>query len=192
MPFHRFLRRASVAAALALAPHALAQVASIQPDHEFKANNCEFFVNSLGQENRHYGGGGYDEKLVVAYLSVDTHDLVDTQGGKILQVGLRANGRDDVVTAYELEPSYYVLRKSIWLRGYNNADYDLRWLAFFVDVQRAGGAIDRLWLTQGEGDFAWPSVFSDYPQYFLSLGSGYTQYVQDPSPIYAQKHACGH
>jgi hypothetical protein len=161
-----------------------------QPDREFDATNCEFYINSLGKEQRHYGGGGYDEIRIVSYLSVNAKDLVAKQGGTITQVGMRLNGTDDVITTQELEPSYYVLRKTLWLRGYRNEDYDLRQLAYFIDVQRTDGMVDRLWLKDGWHDFNWPEVFDSYPQTVKYLGPNSDSYVEEPSPIYNQKKIC--
>ncbi len=159
-------------------------------DREADAGNCELFINSLGRQNRHYGGGGYDERLFVAYVSVDAQKLVTEQGGEILAVGMRMNGTDDLIERNELEPAYYMLRKSLWLRGYNNADYDLHRFAVFVDVRRADRSVDRLWLKDGWHDFNWPSVFADYPKHVKSMGPNYDEYVLDPSPVYGAKARC--
>jgi hypothetical protein len=163
-----------------------------EPNREFDAKNCELYVNTLAKEHRHYGGGGYDELFVAAYISVDELNLVHRQGGEILKVGIRMNGKDDVVTRKPLEPAYYYLHQSLWLRGYNNADYDLRFFAFFVDVKRRDGTIDRIWLKDDWQDFQWPSVFDGYPSVRKTWGPNYDDYVQAPSPIYNQKAACAH
>src|ERR1700754_15870 len=74
-------------------------------DRESDANNCELFINSLGQQTRHYTGGGYDEQLFVIYISVNARKLVDQEGGEILAVGVRMNGVDDLIERREVEPA---------------------------------------------------------------------------------------
>lgn len=161
-----------------------------RPTIEADADHCEFYVNSLGTERYHYGGGGYDELLVVAYLSVDVGSLVQAQGGKILQVGMRMNGQDDVAVQSEIERGYYKLRQTLWETGYNRSQYDLHYFAFFIDVQRPGGEVARLWLKNGDWDFNWPDVFQNYPKHVINRGPNSLEYVKDPSPIYNQKKSC--
>lgn len=157
---------------------------------ERDANNCEFYVNSLGKETRHYPGGGYDEEILVVYISVNTNDLVVRQGGRIVQVGMRLNGKDDVTVSREMEPAYYMLRKSLWIRGYQNNDYNLEQLAFFVDINRKDGTSDRVWLKDSWHDFNWPEIFNDYPKTEIYTYPSMAKYVEEPSPVYNQRKAC--
>ncbi len=169
-----------------LAPIALGAT----PDREYDAANCEVFVNTLELEQWHYGGGGYDEQFFKVWISVDKDGIEGRQGGKILQVGMRLNGQDDIVSAREFEPAYYMLRQSLWERGYETRDYVLTRFAVFVDVLRADGRTDRLWLKDGWHDFNWPEVFDGYPIHRESLGSQYHQYLEGDSPVYARRNAC--
>lgn len=160
-------------------------------DNNFDANNCEFYVNALGYQSRHYGGGGYDERTVVTYISVNARDLVHRDGGKILRVGMLTNSRDWLVGT-EIEPAYYMLRRTLYLiKPYTETiDYRLSEFLYFIDVQRANGEIDRLWLKNGNANFSWPTVVDSFPQYRVDLGPSYDIWVKEPSPIFNQKAAC--
>lgn len=174
-----------VLAALA-SPVALSQT----PDREFDATNCEVFINAVELEQWHYGGGGYDEQFFKLWISVDKASLEASYGGRILQVGMRLNGQDDVVSEREFEPAYYMLRQSLWERGYETRDYFLTRFAVFVDVRRESGTVDRLWLKDGWHDFNWPEVWNGYPIHREGMGSQYHQYLEGNSPVYAQRNAC--
>ncbi len=176
-------------ALLTSTPGALA-AEPIVPTRQADATSCELYINTLDLEQWHYGGGGYDEQFMTLYVSVNTDELVDRLGGKILQVGMRLNGVDDVAAAREFEPAYYLLRQSLWERGYETHDYDLHRFAVWVDVERRDGTIDRLWLKDGWHDFDWPAVFDGYPKQQEGRGSQYHQYVQNPSPVYNQRNVC--
>ena len=161
------------------------------PDHDYDANNCEFYVNALGFQSRHYGGGGYDERTVVTYISVNAADLVHRDGGRILRVGMLTNSRDWLVGS-EVEPAYYLIRKTLFLiKPYTETiDYRLNEFVYFIDVQRASGEVDRLWLKDGDHHFGWPSVLEGYPQYRVDMGPAYDVWAKEPSPVYNQKSLC--
>jgi hypothetical protein len=157
---------------------------------DYDARNCEFYINNLGTENRHYGGAGFDESVFVTYVSVNEHDLVTLQGGSINKVAVLANGHD-VWEATKIEPTYYEIRhRLLYATPTELEHYELKDFLYFIEVKRADGSLDRLWLKDIDRHFAWPDAYSLYPQKTTYNGANYNSYVLDPSPLYRQKHSC--
>lgn len=153
-------------------------------DHDYDAHHCELFVNSLGLEMWHYGGGGYDEHVMVSYVSVNEPELV------VERVGVMLNGTD-VVLGEKIEPAYFRIRKTLYkVSRTDHVDYALRDFLYFADVRRADGTLDRLWLKDGARHFPWPAAYQDYPRHVVGLGSSSAAYVLEPSPVYNQRRAC--
>ncbi len=168
-----------------------------------KANHCEFFVNGFGAGQ--WAHNSAFREWIEAYVSVDARSLVDDQGGRIQNVGMyvkyeglnaATEGGEALFLGDEIEPAYYRLefRTSDNLHtGFEVVAIrrNITQLAFFVDVERQNGAVDRLWLTNGQKDFTMSAIFDGHATHVKGLGAGAIHYVLEDSPIFQQKHACG-
>ncbi|MEO5667074.1 MAG: hypothetical protein ABIR96_03355 [Bdellovibrionota bacterium] len=160
------------------------------PTHDYDANHCEFYVNSFGMGD--WAHNGTSLAWIDAYLSVDALNLETRQGGRVLEVGLYTAGNIFVGDSVDNEAGYYHVGMTFThiVPGAKGTARPLGDFAFFVDVQRAGGDIDRLWLKGSAGNFTLPQVYDPYPRVQQSLGSGFISWVEGASPIYDQKNAC--
>jgi hypothetical protein len=171
---------------------------AITANHD--ANHCEFFVNAFGRGS--WSHNSAQMRWIEAYLSVDEANLQAGPGAKVLNAGMFVSYRGlkaatDGAGLYlgtRIEPSYYRVRMTYDENVHTYQIIEVRRsverIAFFVDVQRSNGKIERLWLKNGSEDYSVQAIFDGYPTSWKSLGSGSVAYVERPSPVFNQKLAC--
>ena len=155
------------------------------PTRNLDANYCEFYVDgTLGQTFAHTGA--YNNRLTF-YFYVDWGSLVEGQHGQILNLA-----------AYVREPECDCLVKAkddklplcLAVQVPGQVPYsEVARFAFFLDVKRADGSIDRLWLKNGDRDFSIDDI-RNYTIWGRDLGAGREYYVAEDSPLFNQKKAC--
>ncbi len=154
--------------------------------HNYAANNCEFYVDSFAEGS--WSHNGSNAQWIEASLKVDIASLEEALNGKVLAAGLYSEKN----YFYALQSNSGVYRVGMTHQLIPNAQ-DARPLgsfAFFVDVKREGGSLDRLWLTNAEENFTKESVFANADTTTQSLGSGTLQWVAETSVIFNQAKAC--
>lgn len=147
--------------------------------NNWDANNCEYYIDgSLGTHRNTSEHMGTND--LTFYFHIDRKTLVEEQGGQILNLG-----------AY-LYPAGLVTAEGDEIKLQSFAEQ----YAFFLDVKRSDGCIDRLWLKNGIHNFMRKDIF-DYAISGNSWSHGgmvsfYCQqyYVGEDSPLFNQKKAC--
>jgi hypothetical protein len=171
--------------------------------NDFDANNCEFFVNAFGRGTFSHNSGFAN--WIEAYVSIDEASLVLGAKGSIENVGMyvkysglnaaSASG-DGLFLGNRIEPAYYKVRmtnsENVHGNGITQVRRRVERLAFFIDVKRANGVVDRLWLKNGAADYTVDAIFDGYPVSYQNLGAGLVTFAEGGSPIFNQKRACGH
>lgn len=168
-------------------------------DRNLNADHCEFYVNGFLDINGYYLFSWHHIK---SFISVNEEDLVAKQNGKVLNVGMLANGKT-IIMGKKFQPAYYLIETKLLplenngTGGYRpGPEFKLKTFAYFLDVQRADGNIDRLWLKNGDEDFRWPDVFDNHAKQTvdeeIGRGSAFAlrNDVKDASPIFNQLKAC--
>ena len=156
------------------------------PTHNLDAHHCEFYVDGThGQTFAH--AGSYSNTLQF-YFHVDRESLVEGKDGHILNLA-----------AYVREPEgdYLVKAKgdklSLGLAVHMPLQVpysgEVIEFAFCLDVKRADGSIDRLWLKNGVHNFTIGDI-RNFTIWGTSLGAGHEYYVAEDSPLFNQKKAC--
>jgi hypothetical protein len=145
-----------------------------------------------------------------AYVSTDEASLIAAQHGELLNVGayVKYLGKNENTRSGEglflgrkIEPAYFLVEFTIDENVHGETIVEerreIQQIAFFMDVKRADGKIDRLWLKNGNHDFTVAEILKDasgneYPESYKSLGAGMLSYVLESSasPIYNQRRAC--
>lgn len=178
-----------------------------------KASNCEFYINAFGDgtESRYHSIGS---QLYESWISTDTKTLEGVMQAKILNVGAWFDyieqtsetpvpeARDAVVIAQAVENETAYYRLDFRYHLHNMAKTTARTInkfAYFIDLRRRNGAIDRLWLTnflrQEDKDFTVAEVLGSYRMsQLVNHGPGlrsvrYIEHFSD-SPIYDAKKSC--
>jgi hypothetical protein len=199
---------AAVVAALTAASVGATRARAYDVNVEREARPCELYVDSLGIGHFRYLES--QQQFLDAYLRVNEHELVDLQGDHILTAGAAVEVRSitaalgddgkpaldmldfgEKVFAERIGPGSYQLRFAFEERSHPQRFLkELKSVAFFVDVKRDVGRVERLWLRHGGANFTMDAVFGDKPGSEMSIGIGAVRYPPNDSPIYAQKHAC--
>lgn len=165
------------------------------------ANNSEFFINSFGLA--HFSTGFAHREWITAEVLVDPR-LVKQQHNKILNVGMyvsysgaenASSGRGLFLAEKDPNSQRYTL-DFIYAQAncggvcqYTKESRQVDSLAFFIDVQRVDGSVDRLWVNHAGRNFTLNDICGDHGRYFVSRGIGGIDYVGSSSPIFNQKRA---
>lgn len=158
--------------------------------HDYDARNCEFYVNSFGKGG--WSHNGVTVEWIDSYVQANVDSLERAQGDKVLDAGLYTAGRTFLGSPVVGQAGYFHVGMTFNQSVPTGAGpLPLEDFAFFIDVKRVGGAIDRLWIKNGTRNFDLAGVFNNYPTSEQSLGSGRILWVEGNSPIFAQKAACG-
>jgi hypothetical protein len=177
---------------------------------EADASRCELYVDSFGIGQLRYMAT--TQNFLDAYLRVNERELVDLQGDEVLAVGaamgvrsFSAHGKDgggdkpvidvlefsEKVFASRIAPGSYQLRFAYEERAEPQVYFkEVRNFAFFVDLRRSTGRIDRLWLRNRGSAYTVGGVFGDKPGTEMSIGIGAIRYPDADSAVYQQKVAC--
>lgn len=158
------------------------------PSADLDANNCELWVNALGKGQWSHNGStlGWLEAWI----------RVQPQDGQVLGVGMwvqSKNPQGALSEAFdfgsETEPGY-------WMTGFttkkssDGTDQTPVTFAFFVDVRRPSGLVDRLWQSANGANYTLEAAYA-VPGYVKGIGSGSIEYADESVGLFAQKHACG-
>lgn len=164
-----------------------------EPDFNFDAINCEFYVNGFGSGN--WSHNGPSTGWIEAYLSVSEQD------GTLLNVGMwiryqQSNGKESECFSLgcEFEPNYWFTSFTFYKGGndpkYNpNFSYIICSFSFFIDVQKKTGEIVRYWQSHNGANYTIDEVFA-VQGYEKSLGSGSIKYANESSVIFDMKRVC--
>jgi hypothetical protein len=155
------------------------------PASNCDANHCEMWVREItGEAFAH--SGAYNDTLRFSF-AVDRESLVERQGGEVLTLGAYVHepGDDSLVKARGDE-----LRLCVAVAVPFQVPFsEIGEFAFFLDIKRAGGRIDRVWLNNGPCNF----VLADLRNHVVtdeSRGASSLYHIADASPLFNQKRSC--
>jgi hypothetical protein len=166
-----------------------------EPDFNYDATNCEFYINGFGRGN--FSHGGASAEWLEAYLSVPRQ----VQEGEVLNVGIWTAYRscDKVADCFSLGRE---ISTDYWRTGFTFAstipgsafDYgsfknDVLEFAFFIDVHRPSGNFVRLWQSRGGANFTIQEIFV-VPGYRENYGVTSIEYADESSLIFDTKRIC--
>lgn len=193
---------------LILATVTVAKAASYTVDAELDATHCEFYVDSLGVGE--IQSPDHPARFIDVYLRANEREIVDLQGDTILAVGAVVKARSftatgdrdgkalldildfvDRIYATRVAAGSWQLRYTfeeripgqVWIK-------EAQGLAFFMDVQRSGARIQRLWLKNKNDFFALEGLFAADPGTETSIGIGRIRFPANEAPVYHQKTVC--
>ncbi len=194
-----------------VATAAFAASSTYEIDAELEAEHCEYYVDSLGIGE--LTSGARQGRFIDLYFRVNEHELVDLRGETLLAVGAVVNARSftaetervglttkgalDVlefverIYASRVAPGSWQLRyhfeerrePQLWFK-------EAKGLAFFLDVQRANGRIERLWIRDQRGFFPLDGLFLGDPGSEAWVGIGRIRFPSAESPVYRLKAGC--
>src|SRR5262249_27174256 len=139
---------------------------------------CEFYVDgTIGQTFAH--NGAYNNTLQFSF-HVDRDSLVEARDGHILNLaGYVREPEGDYLVKAKDDRLLLCLAVQIPLQlPYS----EVTEFAFFLDVKRVDGSIDRLWLKNGVHNF----TIGDIRNFTIpgtSLGTGNEYYLAENSPL---------
>lgn len=155
------------------------------PIRNCDVNYCEFYVDgTFGYTFAH--AGAYKD-ILNFYFHVNRESLVEGQHGRILNLAayVREPEGDCLVRA-----NHDKLPLGLAVQVPFQVPYsEVTGFAFFLDIERADGSIDRLWLKNGDRNFTIGDI-RNYTVRGRSLGAGSEYYVAEASPLFNQKKAC--
>lgn len=166
------------------------------------AKDCEFYVNAIGKGA--FSRGPVFQRWLEAYISVDEAALVARAGGAVENVGMYVQNRDvnDTSTGREglylgsrIEPAYYRVKMTYDQNhvqgggGVIAVRREIQSLAFFLDLRRSDGSIERFWLKNGTRDYTIDVIFEGQPLKHTPTGAGEVGFVE-AGPVFNQKMAC--
>lgn len=161
-----------------------------QPDTNVGANNCEFHVNAVGRGS--WSHNGFSMKWFEAWLPVAK------QQGELLAVGMWVRWQDDQGATHdvfslgkEVEPSYWKVGFTYARGGPNLVSFDkkVQVFAFFVDVKRPSGKVERLWQSDGGKNYTEAATWAK-AGYVLGIGSGSIEYADASAGVFGAKKVC--
>lgn len=165
------------------------------PDHNYDANNCEYYADgAAGSIFSHHQA--YNDTINI-YFRVNRHAIVDMQGGAILHLGVYVREVNGDSYAPAAEPGR--IREvgalaeddklSLCLAAAGRGPFlEVCDFAFFLDVRRSYGSVDRLWLKNGARDFSLCDI-KDFRTVSGRHGALNEYYVRDASPLFHQRTA---
>jgi hypothetical protein len=118
------------------------------------ANNCEFYVNSIGRGT--FENGGFTVDWYEMYVSV-----AHQQDGQIKNVGMLSIGHDGIdhyTFGTKIEPDYWKVGFTDGLSA-EERDQPIVEVAAFVDVRRPSGRIERLWQSAHGANYSVEATF---------------------------------
>jgi hypothetical protein len=158
------------------------------PSNNWHANNCEFYIDAItGQIYSH--GSAYRHSLDFS-IWIDLESLVYKQHGEVLAVAICFFEQERPVVTLGIDNKIHVVISESLAYPPGGSSSLTAGFAFFLDIRRSSGLIERLWLTNGAKSF---DIESDLTQ-FRSIESSHgvhTNYtVLETSPLFHQKKAC--
>jgi hypothetical protein len=157
------------------------------PTHDYDANHCELFVNGFGQGNSSVDGATTD--WLEAYLSVPA------QQGKLINAAMYTRAAQHgsvtatITLAVPIAPDYWKTGFTTY-QNFAGVDASVSDFAFFVDVQRPSGEVDRLWQSNHGTNYAPTQVFALPPSGVAELPTGSISYASNASYLFYQRDAC--
>ena len=152
----------------------------------FDAGFCEFYVNALGRGQ--FSQANATEAWLEAYLSIAPQQGELVEAGMLVHWTEGGEAHTGYVLGEPLEPGYW--RTGLVVQS--NAHGILRAVqdfAFFIDVRRPEGQVERLWQSAGGANYTLDAVFAE-PGPRLNIGSGAIEYVHDQSSLLAARRQC--
>lgn len=161
-------------------------------ESEAQATHCELWVDGFGDGRMAHYGIPYD--WAVAYLRTGSTD------GEILNVGSFFRFHD---RATGESGERYVLGEkvtsTVWkaglpyrlaqFQGIAERDLQIDDTAFFMDVRRPSGMVERLWEDRGGQSYAWSDIFALPPE-LEAIPYGSLRWAHRDSPIYEPRRRC--
>ena len=207
LPNVRLFWRASWSIFVLVALFAESPASAYDLDGELEATHCEFYVDSLGVGEIH--NMDHESRFLDVYFRVNEKEISELQGETILAVGAVMKARSygavedhgkplldvldfvDRVFATRVAPSSWQLRYTFeerqrpqtWLK-------EVAGLAFFMDIQRGNGKIQRLWARSHGDFFPVDGLFQSDPGTEMSIGIGKIRFPANDSVVFLQKQAC--
>lgn len=164
------------------------------PSRNFNANHCEFHID--GTYGHSFARAGDSEDSLTFYFYINRPALAGEQGGQVRLLGAfvkyedRGEGEERThflwTETNELRLSVTSMHAFAMPRPVHS---ELLEFAFFLDVERSDGIIDRLWLKNGEANFRGSDISNRIGE---SFGPNVRYYIAESSPIFYQKQACKH
>lgn len=165
------------------------------------ASDCEFYVNAIGKGE--FSRGPVLLRWLEAYISVDEAALAARAGGIIENAGMYVQHRDvndssasraGLYLGSRLEPAYYRVKMTydqnhVQGGGVVAVRREIQSLAFFLDLRRSDGSIERFWLKNGTRDYTIDVIFEGQPLKHTPTGAGEVGFVE-AGPVFNQKMAC--
>lgn len=154
------------------------------------ADHAEMFVNAFGRGS--FSRHGASACWLEAYLRVAP------QQGELLGAGMWTRYVDESRVTHErfslgteIEPGYFKTGFTYVRNAPDGISYTWRVaaVAFFVDVQREGGQVVRLWVSGHGANFTLEAIFAK-PGYLLATGLASIEYADESVGLFDQKRAC--
>jgi hypothetical protein len=158
------------------------------PTNNWDANNCEFYIQAIqGQVYSH--GSAYRHTVEFSFW-IDVESLVCRQHGKVLAVAVCFFEQDGPILRLAMDNRVHVVLSQNLPYPPGSSSSLTAGFAFFLDVRRSSGLIDRLWLTNGAKSFETESDIDPFRFVTSSHGVTTEYIVLEDSPIFNQKKAC--
>jgi hypothetical protein len=161
------------------------------PDAHRDAVGCELVVDGFG--DGYVGHYGIPFEWLVAFLRVG--DV----GGEVLDVGMWSRFRDRSSGQWhehqslgrEVEPGLWQAGLQDHAAAFMGPGFvrDVEAFAFFVDVRRPSGTVERLWQSQRGRNFSLADAFALSPT-TQSIPYGSIRWAHDDSAVLATRRAC--
>lgn len=156
------------------------------------ASRCELYLSGIG--NGTMGHYGIPNHWVEAYLSVGP------QQGQLLAAGMFTRYHDPATKSTgERITIGYPFAPGVWLTGFKYDHpgmmgsgayhFTVEKLAFFVDVRRPTGEVERLWQSRKGANYSWSDAFGGATS-AKSIPYGNIQYATESAPVFDAKKAC--
>jgi len=155
----------------------------------YDARYCEFWPNALGRGSLSHNGAS--ASWIEAWIRIGPVEGTPRNVG--IWVRARGDGglTESFVLGKEVEPGY-------WFTGYTYArttpgqaafTQTVEAFAFFLDVQRPDGRVDRLWQSRQGSNWTVDENFLE-PGSVKGIGVGQIEYCVESAPVLGPKHAC--
>ncbi len=158
------------------------------PANNWDANNCEFYIQAVqGQIYSH--GSAYKHTLEFSFW-IDVESLAGRQYGEVLAVAVCFFELEGPIVSLAVDNRVQVVLSQNLPYPPGGSSSLTAGFAFFLDVRRSSGLIDRLWLTNGPKSFETESDIDRFRSVTSSNGVTTEYIVLEGSPVFNQKKAC--
>lgn len=157
------------------------------PASQYDASACQFYVDGLGRGS--FSHNGASASWLEAWLKVAP------QSGTVVAAGMWTRFASGERLTYGVQTEPGTWRTGITtarsMMGNGAFELQVQAVAFFIDVQQASGAVDRVWLSRGGQNYSLADLYA-VQGYVQSTGMGSVEWAAGGVSLFDQKRACGH